>query len=827
MKVRRHVPICNKKQYGYSKAVIKYYDTNYNNYYDTTSYNNTIYESRDISFPSVGSVPDRMSSLKMMNATTDAPLNTRNGKNQEISFNTKDTEENVPVLRENLNETAFFYPALTTDTEGNINISFTLPESLTTWKFMAFANDKDMNNEVFTDKAVARKEVMIQPNMPRFVRRGDKAVISARIHNLSENNVDGTAHMHICNAETNEIIFKEDCKFSIEKGSTSSVSFSFDSNISKDIVICKIFATGEGFSDGEQHYLNILSDRELITNTHAVTLMESGKASFDTKKLLSEKASDNRFTLEYTDAPEWFAIESLPSIAINDRDDAISLAKTIYANIMASYIANASPATKKIIENMAADNSGSSLTGNLQKNEEIKDLILAETPWIGEAESETERMKRLYDLFDEDIMQKRISTSIAKLSDNQLADGSWGWWKGMMGSRYITVTVTEMLLRLNAMTESDNDLKNVIDKAMTFLAKDAKKEIESKKNIDEYYITSFGIKYLYLKSFANIKDDATTKILVKKLLELNRKDMDIYDKSMAAVILFRKGYKEKAEELMRSVKEYSVYKSDMGRYFDSENAPYSWCNYRIPSQVMAIEALSEVCPEDVLTADEMKQWLLNEKRTTSWDTPINSVNAIYALTNGGSTISEDKDNSVIKINGKRIESAIPEIGYVKTTEEGNSFDIEIDKKDNTTSWLSMFGSYTSDIKDVKAAYTGLSVKREIISTDNKAITVGSKVTVKITITADRDYDFVQVTDKRAACMEPVNQISGYNGRYYCSMKDNAAYYYFDTLPKGTHIIETEYYVDRTGSYSTGLCKVQCAYAPEYNGRTEAEIITVK
>ena len=746
---------------------------------------------------------------------------------EEESASTEDVVINaVPQLRENLSETAFFYPALTTDKEGNVNIAFTLPESTTTWKFMAFAHDKGMSNNVFTDEVIANKKVMIQPDMPRFVRRGDKATISARITNLSCDDISGKAVMQLCDAETEKVIIGRSANFAISKEHNDAVSFSFDVDIDADFVICKIFAQGDNFSDGEQHYLNILSDRELITNTSVLTLKDTGTLRPNINRLFGDKANDRRFTLEYTDNPLWFVIQALPFITETKSDDAISTATKIYANVMARNIATASPETKKTIDSWNTEDNKSLLKSNLQMNALLKDIALEESPWITAAESETERMQRVTSLFDENITNNNINDAINVLRLRQLDDGSWAWWEGMNGSKYVTLTVTEMLVRLEKMTKGSNKLTQITDKAMAYLANEMVKYQDNKKT--KHVLNDSDIRYLYLKALRNDKRYSDTdNILMKELKECNTSDLTIYGKAMASIIFNKTGNKDKALHLIKSIKEYSVYRDDMGRYFDTNKALYSWYDYKIPTQVMVIEALQDVTPNDSITIAEMQQWLIQEKRTTSWDTPINAVNAIYALTKGGLKIGSADNNTEIKINGKIVTPILPGMGYVMSSAEGDNFDVTINKRNNGFSWLSLYGSYTSDIKDINALATGLSIRREIIAVDNTPITVGSKVKVRLTITADRDYDFVQITDKRAACMEPVNQISGYNGRYYCSMKDNVTHYFFDMMPKGTHVIETEYYIDRHGSYTTGTCKIQCAYAPAFKGRTSANTIRIK
>ena len=734
----------------------------------------------------------------------------------------------APQLRENFSETAFFYPSLTTDNNGKVNISFTLPESTTTWKFMAFANDKEMRNEVMKDEIIARKKVMVQPNIPRFIRSGDKAAVSARISNLSEKDINGNAVMQICDAETNNIIIEKRSAFNIKKDGSGAVTFNFDADMDADIVVCKIFAEGKGYSDGEQHYLGILSDKEVVTNTRVMASNVIGTFDIYTDGLFGKNAEDCRFTLEYTDNPAWFAIQALPNMTSDDKGDVITTATQIYANTLAKYIATASPEIKRIVDLWDTyDGYNKSLTSRLNKNEELKDMVLEETPWVIEAEAETEQKHRIAELFDENAISDKTITAINKLKEAQYADGSWGWWRGMGGNVYITGTVAEILSRLEVLTGHNEMLSSIIDNAITYLSEKTAEQVKLNKDNNGNVLTSTNLRYLYIKAIRNAKLTEADRWLMERLYKYEYADMNIYEKCMAAIILDKTGNKKKAIELINSVMEYTVYNSHMGRFFDSPYADYSWFDYRIPTQVMAIEAIRTVTPAQKATIAEMQQWLLNEKRTTSWSTPLNSVNAIYALTNGGRHIMPTSDKSVITLNGRKIEGYEAGTGYVKATAEGKDINLNVYKKKGGMSWLSLYGTYTADIKDIEETSTGLKINREIITAEGNDLKVGDRIKVRITINAERDYDFVQVTDKRAACMEPVNQISGYNGRYYCSMKDNAAYYYFDMMPKGTHVIETEYYVDRSGSYTTGTCRVQCAYAPEFNGRTEAGVITVK
>ena len=313
------------------------------------------------------------------------------------------------------------------------------------------------------------------------------------------------------------------------------------------------------------------------------------------------------------------------------------------------------------------------------------------------------------------------------------------------------------------------------------------------------------------------------------LLKKGIKGQTIYDKALTAIILAKRGERQKGREYAQSLKEYTVYSDAAGRYYDTPRAGYSWRDYRIPTVVAAIEAITMITPEDSLTADEMRRWLLHEKRAQAWDTPINSVNAIHAFLSGGATLLAPKAASVLAIDGKLISlpAATAGVGYVKAAvadPQGKAFTAT--KTSGGTSWGALYAQELQEVGKLQAGGAGISIKRELI-TDSAALRVGSRVKVRITIKADRDMDFVQVADRRAACMEPVEQLTGYRGGAYCSPKDNATYYYFDIMGKGTHVVETEYYIDRAGRYETGTCTVGCAYAPEYRATAPSMTIEVK
>lgn len=695
-------------------------------------------------------------------------------------------------VRENMNETAFFYPALEGDNNGNVAIRFTLPESVTTWKFMGLAHDKEMRNGLLVDEAVAQKTVMVQPNMPRFLREGDKSTIVVKLFNTSDKKVSGNTRMQILDPETNKVVWQKTQNYSIDAEGSATISFDVQ-GLKEGVYINKVVAAGNGYSDGEQHYLPVLSNRELVVNTLPITLHQKGEQSFDLSKLFLNKegkqakgTEEAKVTIEYTNNPSWLMVKALPAISNPDEENAISLMSAIYAN---------------------------TITNHVQKHLSLENLT------------------------QESI---RLQNQVEKLKKLQNPNGSFSWWKGMKGSRYMTTSVAEMMVRLNAIAGVQKSTARMLTSAIDYLSwqtaqevREMKKQEEKKQKVNP---SEQALHYLYILSVdgrkmkQNLEQDKA--YLLDKMSKMTG-DFSIYGKARAAVVLARNSqqnaaYREKAGEYLQSVNEYAVYREEMGRYYDTRKALYSWRNYKIPTQVSVIEAMQMLKPNDKQTIEELQRWLLMSKRTQVWDTPVNTVDAVYAFMKGNeNNWSRKAENAVLKLDGKLL--PMPQdsttLGYVKTERPGKASKLSIDKKSDYTSWGAVYAEFKQPISEIGSMESGIKVRRVIVPAESESkgnAQVGEKVKVTLIITADRDYDFVQITDKRAACLEPVNQLSGYQWSIGCyvSPRDHATNFYFDRLSKGKHIVEMEYYVDRKGDYQSGTCIAECTYSPEFGGRTE-------
>ena len=722
-------------------------------------------------------------------------------------------------LRENLNETAFWNPAVETDAKGNVHLKFTLPESVTTWKFIGLAHDKEMRNGLLMDEAVAKKTIMVQPNLPRFLREGDKAVLVTKVFNTSDKKVNGEVRMQIIDPETGKVVWQKSQKYNVDANGTATLNFDVE-GLQEGTYINKVVAAGNGYSDGEQHYLPVLSNQELVVNTLPITLHEAGKKDFDLSRLFLDKngkqVKEDRFTkvtVEYTNNPSWLMLKALPSISNPAEEDALSLMAAIYANTLSRHIQKTTNVNAKDIDDASGLTSAS------------------------------------------DTLLTKVNKYVALLKKLQNKDGSFSWWKGMSGSRYMTTAVAEMMVRLNAIVGRQSSTASMLSGAIDYLrqqtarevktmkedeAKAAQKAARNGKKGEAYQATpsEVALHYLYIVAMdgtcVKLKAPALHDMdyLLGKLKKMTG-SLTIYGKAKAAVILALNYDYKTAADYLKSMEEYSVYREDMGRYYDTRKAYYSWRNYKIPTEVAAIEALQALDAQTISaslsassaiskqqTIEEMQRWLLMSKRTQEWkDNPVNVVDAVYAFMQGNEkNWNRQADNAILKLDGKTL--PMPKdsttLGYVKTERDGMANQLSIDKKSDYTSWGAVYAEFKQPISEIANAESGIKVTRKVTSKAQ----VGDKVKVVLTIVADRDYDFVKVIDRRAACLEPVNQLSGYQWGMGCYVAphDDATNFYFDRLSKGKHVVEIEYFVDRQGEYQSGSCSAQCTYSPEFCGR---------
>lgn len=757
-------------------------------------------------------------------------------------------------LRANFCETGFYYPMLRTDSMGIATISFVMPDALTKWNFNGFAHTRNMDYGLISANFITSKPFMVQPNVPRFVRVGDKSSVSSMLVNMSGEDISGKVTMIIENPVDGKKILTHTKSFSVKEGENGAVTFNFEVKGDYDILSCTIVADAGDFSDGERHYLPVLSDRQVVVENTSLQLCENEGKDVEVKSMFnhgSSTATNKKIRIEMTSNPQWHVISSLPVMSIPQNDDAISWATSFYVNSLSRHIVNTNPEIKRVFDTwMLYGKKEDDFLSELKHNETLKNIVMAETPWLVEAENEEMRKRQVSFLFDENGISSRLSSSVVNLRKLQLADGSWSWFGGMNGSRYITVRVALMFARLKSMGVSlSSEAIEMYNKSLAYLRSEVVKEYHRmKKDINRYSPDDIVVKYLYICSVDNhamkMADSKVNKYMIEHLKNMSSQ-LDIYGKSVMAIIMDAAGQKTEAGTFIRSVMEYMVSDKEMGAYFDTRKAGYSYNSYRIPAQVAAMEAIMRISDENDSLLDDMRLWLLKQKQVQQWDTPLETVDAIYAfLVSGGGKID---GNSVMTANIGSEGFSTPDdaIGFAGCdfTDSELKSELKGEKKISFTrrgegiGWVSVYTSYMEDIKKIRPYKgNGLKIVRKYMSggkelSHGTKLEKGDKIRVFITISADRDMDFVRIKDSRAACMEPVEQLSGYGHScgiyYYKANKDATTEFFIDNLRKGEYTLYYDVYVTRTGKYVSGTSEILSVYAPQFMAHSEGDEIEVE
>ncbi len=765
-----------------------------------------------------------------------------------------DTEEatitgSIP-LRENFAETAFFYPHLRTDETGEASISFVLPESFSQWRFLGLAHTKDVDYGTIEATVTTSKEFMVRPNLPRFVRVGDQTHITASLINLSEQVVRGIIRMELFHPETGKVIYTVHQPFAVEAAATEQANFSFTIEETENVLACRVVAEGDAYSDGEQQYLPVLTDKQWMTETVPLAVNDADTHVFPLDNLFNRQsptASDKRLTVEFTSNPAWYAVLALPVVAEPRNEDALSWAAAYYTTALAAYLVQSEPRIEQVLgSRMVQNDTKDTFIGNLQKNPELKEILLEETPWFTEGADETEQWRRIVALFDRNTLNSRLNGVVDKLVALQQADGAWSWYKGMSGNRYITTHIVKMLARLSVTAGTNSRIKEAYRKGMQYLAQEVEAAYRRRVEAEEKGTVLPGLSeqtldYLYICA---LDDNATANKeinnrLIEKLAE-SAPHLSVYGKALGAIVLYRAGKTKQANAFLQSLLEYSVATPEMGRYFDTTKVPYSGFSYQIPTEVAAMEAI-RLLSEDTSTLEEMKRWLLKQKQVQTWDTPVATVDAVYALlAPGSSDLLADTGSTTLILGKEVIETPAGDaIGYIKQTlddEVEGIRQVTVRKASAGMGWGAVYAQFWEDLDRIDGQNQGLSITRQLrkgneVVDESTTVQVGDRLTVRLTVEADRNFDFVQITDSRAACMEPLENLSGYRFNndtgYYQVTKDASTHFFLERMPKGTHILEYEVYITHPGTYQAGIASAQSVYAAEFGGHTAGYRFTVE
>lgn len=790
------------------------------------------------------------------------------GSEEEVAESAE--EETLPEapaeLRTNLTETAFFYPQLRTNEKGEVSFTFTMPESLTRWNFRGYSHTKGMLTGTLDGEATTSKEFMLTPNLPRFVRVGDKTSIAASISNMTGKPQEGTVSMILFDPITEKVISTQKQKFSIAEGKTIGVNFMFTVGDKYEILGCRMIADSGTFSDGEQQLLPVLSNKEHLTETLPMPIRGEETRTFSLDSLFnhhSKTATDRKLTVEFTGNPAWYAIQALPSMSLPVNNNAISWANAYYANSLASYIMNSQPRIKAVFDSWKLQGgTKETFLSNLQKNQELKNILLSESPWVLEAQTEEQQKERIATLFDLNNIRSNNIAALTRLQELQNASGAWSWYKGMNGSRYVTAYIAELNARLAMMTgeKLTGTALTLQQKAFIYLHQSALEEykniLKAQKEGTKFTGVSGSIlQYLYLVAISGEQVPAANKgayaYFLSKVGEM-LSTPSLSTKAMAAIVLDKAGRKKEAQDFVTSLKEYLTKTDEQGMFFAFNENPYTWGGMKLQAHVDVMEAL-ELIGGNSETVEEMKLWLLKQKQTQQWNSPVATADAVYALLMKGTNLLDNHGDVRIVIANEVMETAspskttVPGLGYIKRSfTEKNVVDarnIKVEKRNPGIAWGAVYAQYESPISDVKQQGGELNVEKQLYVermvnntaqlqpiTEKTVLKVGDKVVSRLSIRTDRAMDFVQLKDQRGACFEPIGSISGYRWNigigYYVDIKDAATNFFFDRLGKGVYVLEYSYRVSRAGTYETGLATMQCAYAPEYSTHSASTKVTV-
>ncbi len=780
--------------------------------------------------------------------------------------------------RTNFSETAFFYPTLRTDGNGEVSIVFTLPESLTQWNFRALAHTQNMRYATLDTMAVARKEFTVEPAMPRFVREGDKAQIPVTVRNLTDNTLAGTLLLQVFNSATEKEILKQTLNFSAPANGTQVQTFAIDADKLGGAGVVTIRITGKSglYGDGEEHFLPVLAAREQVISTLPFTLTNHTAQTLriDTLWSRSARMADRMLTIEATSNPTWYAVTALPVMANRACYSSTDWAERLYAVVLAKHIAEVNTDISKAF----ADTALTDWAGVLARNEDLKNTIAEETPWLTEGESEAERAAALATLFDEEQNALKEHTALDGLRKLQRADGSWSWCPGMEGSPYMTSRIVVILARLEKLTGYQTDM---LARAYDYMESQLVEYVNEAKKKKYTGCPYTYLRYLYAASLTERKANSSAlRNAVKYLVEQIEEDVtteDMHTKSLCAVILARYGKTKAAQTTLQSLIEHTTLADPQrGRFFDTRRAPMTWGSYRIPTQTSTIEALTMVAPDVMWTANgalvgvrdrvlaEMRLWLLQAKRTQMWETSSASLDAIYALLiqsdeedkeTGASEITnpttpvrytlQNASGRILRVNNNADVQGAETVGYICdryfAAPQINAQSISVRGYDNTIAWGSVYARYTLPVEDVVAGGKGLNISRKLqvnregtwqpLDNPSAPLSVGERVRIVFTITADQDYDYVSLRTGRPACTEPTNKLSGYqwteSGGCYRVVRDTDLQYFFEKVRKGTHTFTEEVLIDRAGIYTFAPSRLQSLYSPEFQGISEAQIIEAR
>lgn len=786
------------------------------------------------------------------------------------------TPNNAVAIRSNFNETAFFFPHLTTDSEGSVIIKFTIPESLTKWKFIALAHTKDLKIGNISKETITQKELMVTPFTPRFLREADQVVLTAKVDNLSDADItNGSVQLQLFDAKTDLPIddafsnTQSSKTISVKKDGSTVAEWQLQVPYGIEAVKYRVVAKTSKHTDGEENILPVLSNRMLVTESMPLPMKTAGIKEFTFQKLLqsgtSKSIKNHSLTLEYTSNPAWYAVQALPYMMEFPYECAEQVFSRFYSNSIASNIIQSNPKIKSVFESWK-NSSPEAFLSNLEKNQNLKSLMIQETPWVLQAKNEQERKKRISLLFDFNKMDNELKNALDKLEGMQSSNGGWPWFKGMKENRYITQHIVAGMGHLNELgiknVHENSKTWNMIKKAVQYLDKRIVEDYNEIKRNDKLYlsrqhISAFEVHYLYTRSFfKNIQMNAAEKeaiVYFQNQAKTYWKNFDIYNEGMIALQAQRNLDTKFAQQVLASLKERAIIHDELGMYWKDNVTGYYWYQAPIETQALLIEAFDEITNNQTLV-NELKIWLLKQKQTTDWKTTKATAEACYVLLRKSSDLLTESNDVEITIGKNVLNSSTigtpveAGTGYFSKSWSGKEITpemgkISIKKTSKNVSWGAVYWQYFEDLDKITPHETPLKLAKKLFLVHNTKtgpvitpiseqtkLSPGDKVRVRIELRTDRNMEYIHLKDMRASGFEPINVLSQYKWQdglgYYESTKDASTNFFIDFLPKGVYVFEYDLRVSHCGDFSNGISSIQCMYAPEFTSHSEGTRVKV-
>jgi len=787
-------------------------------------------------------------------------------------INGKPVKKAKIIPRTNFTETAFFYPQLKTDEAGEIEVEFTIPQSLTRYKMMGFAHTQDFKTKTITKELITQKKLSISGNAPRFFREGDTILFSAKLNNLSGKPIAGLAVLDLRDAITGKtisIIDHKDAlqqKFQLQNNGNQSLKWSLIVPSGIGAITYKLTAQSESYADGEEMTIPVLPNRILITETMPMNVRGGLKKTFTMENLLhsgdSKTLKTQALTLEFTSNPIWYAVQALPYLMEYPYECAEQTFSRFYANSFATGIINSSPKIKTVFDSWQQTNNGEALLSSLEKNPAFKSILLEETPWLRNAENETERKKRLAILFDLKRMTYELKSNFEKLEKMQFSNGAFPWFAGMQEDRYITQHIVLGIGQLKHLKMVDEKnfpkLNQMLSKSIAYLDAELTRDYALDLKLKRQGFNYLTLHYLYARSYANQKNNDSNYInslnYFLKMIVSKWKYLSPYQQAQAAIVLFRSGNKAEALKIIGLLKQQAQHSNESGMYWADNNNGYFWYQSAVETQALLIEAFDEVA-KDTHSVEEMKIWLLKNKQTTDWKTTKATAAATYALLMRGYDLLNESAEPEITIAGKTFTEMGMEkpskeagTGYQKITISGQNVkpemaSVEIKNNNKSIGWGTYYWQYFEQLDKIKPAATGVKISKQLFiqkSTEkgnlltplsnSNPLSPGDLLKVRIEIFCDKDMEYVHLKDMRSSGFEPVNVISQYKYQdglgYYESTKDASTNFFISYLRKGTYVFEYALRVTHAGNFSNGVTTLQSMYAPEFTSHSAGTRVSV-